>query len=161
MDANPRRKALNATVPADFVAHTSSRGVSLKALPTWKEKPVSGAGPALMVMAPDGKTSVNVVVVDSVPPTRDPDAIAQQVKKEVGVQLSGFTLKTAEGILVAGEVSPRIVYEGSMMGSTLRLQQTMVIKNGKTFIVTFTALPADYDKYAATVDQILASMTFP
>jgi hypothetical protein len=151
-------RSLGATVPADFVSHTAG-SISLKTPPLWTEQSSAVTGQVILyVLADDGVSSVNIVKLPGTPPSRDPDAVAKEAEKSVGPHLKNYHLRTAESILVAGEDSPRIIYEGDMASGSVRLQQTMVVSGGNTYIVTFRATPSNYDKLAPTVDQILESV---
>jgi hypothetical protein len=78
---------------------------------------------------------------------------------------------STQSTTLAGKPAYTLVWQATVpvqMGSdasirqntTLKLTQTLVINNNKGYIVTYKAIPSDYDKYLAQAQQIMNSFEF-
>jgi hypothetical protein len=158
----PHGRPMKEKVPADFVEHKLSEdeGAILKVPPKWTEQKGHG-NVTLNVIADDGQSSVNVVVVGPAG-TDDPEVLSSAITKALANQVHNFVLKKSEIVDVDYVPSARIVYEGDMQGSlTLRWQQTVIPQIFHTYIITYTAPVDHFDKYAKVVDQIVSSYYLP
>jgi hypothetical protein len=153
--------AVNATVPASFVQHKAG-GATLKAPPTWTASPSPGEA-KLILMAPDGRTSVNLIISPagktdiSEVPTRS----AEELKKAASSSDASFTLGKAELVNINSEAASRVTYSMTFSGVPLRGTQYLFLKKGQAYILTYTAPTESYDQFQSTAEQIAVSLSVP
>ncbi|HCQ29749.1 MAG TPA: hypothetical protein DIU39_05645 [Flavobacteriales bacterium] len=51
----------------------------------------------------------------------------------------------------------KIVYKGTQQGIEMIFEQIYIIKNNKAYVLTFTSIPATYEKFKAPAEKILES----
>jgi hypothetical protein len=149
---------LNATVPANFVAH-SVDGVTIKTPPDWKRAP--GNRPIrIMLFAPDARTNVNLVVTPG-EPDLDVAALSRQAPQAMKDKVPGFSLEKNDEVSINNNPAARISYSGSMSGVSLRATQYMIVRGNSVYILTYTAPAAAYQANLPTAEQIAVSMQLP
>lgn len=152
---------LDSNVPADYVRHASrsveGARVTLKAPPGWKATRTSG-NVALNLATDRPGSSVNVVIVPATTGETLDKAMAQ-LPRQLRGEFANFDHVASDYLVFNDTPAGRIVYEAARAGFHGKLMQILVFKGGKNYILTFTALPEEYEAQVSAVERVLASMT--
>jgi|GEM_PF-1277852 len=60
-------------------------------------------------------------------------------------------------VSLGGDEGRQIVYDGEENGQPVQRMQTWSVKDGKAYVITYTARPDSYDAYLPTVEKMIAS----
>ena len=155
-DAAP---ALNATVPADFVPHTAGdSGVTVRAPKDWREAPGRNRNTKLVLLADHGR-NVNLVVTSGVGLTLA--RVVTDIPPALAKQFKGFKAEQADLVKLADQPAARLVYTATMNGLPLKFCQFFLIKNGKQYILTYTARANVYADLLPQFESVAVSIKLP
>lgn len=149
-----------ADVPADFVLHTArGGGAQLKAPPAWMATPTTGTVVLNLRTGVPG-SSVNVVVVPATP-GETLDGTMAKLPDQLAHEFADFRLEKSEFVIVNDLPAGRLVYQASRAGFRGKLMQLVLKRNGRNYVLTYTASPDRFDEEYPTVQQVVASFRVP
>ena len=78
--------------------------------------------------------------------------------------LRDFALISSESITFADQRACKVVWQATipvqLTDTQIKAMQILVIKNGKGYVVTYEAMPKDFDTYPSEVHEVIGSFTF-
>ena len=78
--------------------------------------------------------------------------------------LRGFTLISSEAITFANRRAYKVVWQATisiqLTDTQIKAMQIFVTENGKGYVVTYEALPNDFDTYLLEAQEVIDSLTF-
>lgn len=66
----------------------------------------------------------------------------------------------AENTLVNGNAAQKYVYKATVSGNTYKFMQTLILKQSRVYLFTYTALESNYDSHIEEVNRILENISF-
>lgn len=119
-------------------------------------------GATVMFSSPltDGDTiSENVSVVKKVlENTYTPLEYYEINKAEIVKAITDFSEISNEEILINGIVGQKVVYEWVQGATDLQMLQVYFIKDGTSYVVTYTATKKTFDDFVQQADEMIASL---
>jgi PsbP len=104
--------------------------------------------------------NVNVMVQDLTDPGMTLDQFTAFNKKQLVDNIGASAVISILPAKLAGESAKVALYSMNYQGHPLKIKQFWFIKNKKSYILTYTAFPAQYTKYEGTATQVINSFRF-
>ena len=101
----------------------------------------------------------NVNVVSEVLPPREVtlEEYSEASRGQLEDAFEGFDLKEEKELSDAYGKYRYIIYHANYMGMDLAWKQQFRIKDGKAYVLTYSATQEDFDKFSETADQIFST----
>lgn len=101
-----------------------------------------------------------VMVLDASNQPPDLDGYCGKVEGEIRQTVEGASILGVEEDSLGGIPARRLTYEGFFSGLGMRWMQVVALREGKAFVVVYTAERRSFDAYRGTVEKVIASFTF-
>jgi len=101
------------------------------------------------------------VVVQTLPPDMTLAMYAEKSMKDLNTYVGNFDLMEQKDVTIAGQPGKRLVYQGVYPGqeNEYKFLQEYVVKDGSAYLLTYTAVPAEFDTFVSQAEVILASFS--
>ncbi|MEL6927180.1 MAG: serine/threonine-protein kinase [Cyanobacteria bacterium J06600_6] len=96
------------------------------------------------------------VLVETLPSDLSLSAYTEQSLAEIR-QLSDPDIQQAQEVRLGKDEARQIVYRGEENGRSVQRMQVWSLNGNRAYVVTYTALPEDYDRYLPTVEKMIDS----
>jgi len=144
------------TTPSASPTNTydSTRGFIIKYPSDWTKEEQSSL---VLFVTPTNKATENLnVQVMNLSANRTLATLTEDLKSSAQSS-ENFTQIEATNTTLAGLPAYKIVYTATVDGEHLKVLQTLTVKDGKAYIITYKAVPSNYDKYVSAAQQMIDS----
>ncbi len=90
----------------------------------------------------------------------DPASYWEKFKSDFEGAFTDFSLESDETCLLDGHEAHRYVYTGKFSDVSAKYMQTVCVKGGAVYIVTYTASSEKYDEYLSDVEKMIEEFRF-
>jgi len=147
----------NTTTSPSTTTYTSSKGYSIAYPSDWGKPEEQKSGAFVVFLTPTNNVTenINVQVVN----LSANDTLAT-VTDDVISNAQGydnFKQIEATNTTLAGLPAYKIVYTATVNGDQLKLLQTVTVKDGKAYVVTYKGAPANYGTHLSAAQQMIDS----
>ena len=104
--------------------------------------------------------NVNVVVIDLGAVPVDLDIFYRQSRDAVEKSLGAVTFLEEKKETLAGQKAYRLIYKSRQMKAEFKFMQLLCIRGNRAYLLTYTALQEQYDKFLKAAQSIMQSFQF-
>lgn len=103
--------------------------------------------------APNNQATMNVTL-EKVSPNTTIDQYNTAAERQLKQQLPDYQQIALDKVTVNGQHAYRRVYKATVQGTLIQIQQVYFVKDGTAHVLTFAALPENFDKLSQTFNEI-------
>ncbi len=140
------------------LTYNSTQGFAMKYPSDWTKDETNATLAVLFGLPTNNKTeNLNVQVLN----LSSSDSLSTLTDEGIANAQSydNFTQIAANNTTLAGYPAYKIVFTATIDGNFVKVQQVWTVYEGKAYIITYKAAPANYDAYASTAQQMIDSFT--
>ena len=101
---------------------------------------------------------VNLVVMDLTSEPMTLQEFTQISQQEINLIITDAKINSLTDIVISGEPAKKIDYQGKQEQKDYHWRQVWLIKNDHVYLLTYSAVDADYEKYLPLVQEIFDSL---
>lgn len=144
--------------PSAMNTYDSPKGFTIQYPSNWTKDETNATLAVLFGLPTNNKTeNLNVQVVN-LTSSESLDTLTDEGIANA-LNYNNVTPISENNTTLAGQPAYKIVYTATISGDFVKVEQIWTVKDGKAYIITYKAAPANYDTYASTAQQMIDSFT--
>jgi eukaryotic-like serine/threonine-protein kinase len=137
--------------------YESPRGFTIKYSSDWSKPQEQQNGALVLFLTPTNNETENLnVQVLNLSASSTLATVTEQLKSNAQ-SFDNFTQIEATNTTLAGLPAYKIVYTATVDGDQLKVLQTVTVKDGKAYVITYKGAPGNYNTYLSAAQQMIDS----
>jgi hypothetical protein len=146
----------NTTTSPTSTTYTSAKGYSITYTSDWGKPQEQSNGSLVVFLTPTNNQTenLNAQVINRTGATLA--TVTEELQSTVQ-EYDNFKQIEATNTTLAGLPAYKIVYTATVDGDQLKVLQTVTVKDGKAYVITYKAAPNNYDTYLSAAQKMIDS----
>jgi hypothetical protein len=136
--------------------YTSAKGFSIAYPSDWGKPQEQSNGSLVIFLTPDNNETENLNAQVLTRTGASLATVTEELKSTVQ-DYDNFKQIEVTNTTLAGLPAYKIVYTATVNGDQLKVLQTVTVKDGKAYVITYKDAPANYDKHLSAAQKMIDS----